>query len=89
MKSAMTMAVLSWYDSEIPDGKLSAFMQDIGNELKTQNVGWVSWDDKLQPTTFSTVSDASQQLAHGVITPGRNSVRYLMRQLKKIRAEKE
>ena len=60
---------LSWYDSEIPDGKLSAFMQDIGNELKTQNVGWVSWDDKLQPTTFSTVSDASQQLAHGVITP--------------------
>ena len=60
---------LSWYDSEIPEGKLSAFMQDIGNELKTQKVGWVSWDDKLKPTTFSTVSDAAQQLAHGVITP--------------------
>lgn len=60
---------LSWYNSDIPEGKLNNFMKDIGTEMKKQSVSWVSWDDKLTAATTTTVGDAAAQLAYGTITP--------------------
>lgn len=60
---------LSWYNSDIPEGKLNAMMTDIGTEMKKQTVSWVSWDDKLTAATTTTVGDAAAQLVYGTITP--------------------
>lgn len=60
---------LSWYNSDIPEGKLDSLMTDIGTEMKKQTVSWVSWDDKLSAATTTTVGDAAAQLVYGTITP--------------------
>lgn len=60
---------LSWMDTPIPEGALDKMTEDIGNELQKQTVGWVSWDDKLQPATLTVVSDSSEKLAKAAITP--------------------
>ena len=60
---------LSWYNSEIPEGKLNALMTSIGTEMKKQPVSWVSWDDKLLPATTTTVGDAAAQVVYGTMTP--------------------
>ncbi len=59
---------LSWYNSEIPEGKLNNLMTDIGTEMKKQTVSWVSWDDKLTAATTTTVGDAAAQLTYGTIS---------------------
>lgn len=60
---------LSWYNSEIPEGKLNKLMTEIGTEMKKQTVSWVSWDDKLTAATTTTVGDAAAKLTYGAITP--------------------
>ena len=58
---------LSWMDTPIPDGALDSMTYDVGLELQKQTVGWVSWDDKLQPATLTTVSDSAEKLAKGAM----------------------
>ena len=60
---------LSWMDTPIPDGALDSMTYDVGLELQKQTVGWVSWDDKLQPATLTVVSDSAEKLAKGAMTP--------------------
>lgn len=60
---------LSWMDTPIPDGALDSMTYDVGLELQEQTVGWVSWDDKLQPATLTVVSDSAEKLAKGAMTP--------------------
>lgn len=60
---------LSWMDTQIPENSLDKMTYDVGMDLQKQTVGWVSWDDKLQPATLTAISDASEQLAKSAITP--------------------
>lgn len=60
---------LSWMNTPIPDGALDSMTYDVGLELQKQTVGWVSWDDKLQPATLTVVSDSAEKLAKGAMTP--------------------
>lgn len=61
--------VLSWYNTDIPAGALSNMMEDIGKEMKTQKVSWISWDDRLTAATTTAVGSAASELAYGMITP--------------------
>lgn len=61
--------LLSWFDTEIPPGKLPNVLVDLGTEIQTQTTGWVSWDDKLEPEVLTTMGDEANRLIAGQTTP--------------------
>lgn len=60
--------VFSPLDEGVPED-MEPVLTDIYQKLMEVDKGWVSWDDKLDPTTIVTSGELATELSLGLITP--------------------
>lgn len=60
--------VFSPFNDEMPEG-LDSLFYDLQPLFSTATDAWVSWDDKLDSATLTSLVDEQQKLAQGSITP--------------------
>lgn len=58
--------VFSPFNEEIPEG-LDALFYDLQPLFETASDAWVSWDDKLDSATLTSIVDEQQKLAQGTV----------------------
>lgn len=64
-KACYSAGVFSPFNDPIPAG-MDKLYTDIQPMFKNATQSWVSWDDKLDPSTLTSMADAQQELALGM-----------------------
>ena len=60
--------VYSPYNIPIPEG-MDQLFYDVYPLFENAEQSWVSWDDKLDAATMTSLADAEQELALGMLSP--------------------